>query len=340
MPSAPCTTHARSDPSSSSARASSSVSSGRGTPTSCRVAPAGLVSGPSRLNAVRTPSSLRVGAGVPHRRMKRRREEERDAGLVEAALDDGRRRRDRRRRAPRSTSALPQRLDTDRLPCFATRTPHAATTSAAHDEMLNVPDRSPPVPHVSNTSVVRAATAAPRARASSARGRRSPRAARPSSPGRSAGRRSAPACARPFHDLVHRRRRLVGRQVLVARAASRCRSGNMVDPVYMPSRKLRRMRAALAGQDRLGMKLHAVHRPASRCRRPMIVPSSRVRAVTSSSVGQPVFGDDQRVVPRRRRTARRAREDARGRRARSSTSCRASARGARTTVPPNTAPIA
>ena len=94
MPSAPCTTQARSEPSSPSARATSSVSSGRGTPTSCRVAPAGLVSGPSRLNAVRTPSSLRVGAGVAHRRMERRREEERDARLVEAALDDRRRRGD------------------------------------------------------------------------------------------------------------------------------------------------------------------------------------------------------------------------------------------------------
>src|SRR5215203_2504458 len=51
-----------------------------------------------------------------------------------------------------STSALPQRLETDRLPCFATGTPQAAITIAAAEEMLNVPDRSPPVPHVSNTS--------------------------------------------------------------------------------------------------------------------------------------------------------------------------------------------
>src|SRR5881396_262869 len=49
------------------------------------------------------------------------------------------------------TSALPDRLDTDRLPCLATRTPQAAMTTAAHEEMLNVPDLSPPVPHVSNT---------------------------------------------------------------------------------------------------------------------------------------------------------------------------------------------
>ena len=60
MPSAPWTTQARFDPSSISERAISSVNSGRGTPTSWRVAPAGFVSGPSRLNAVRTPSALRV----------------------------------------------------------------------------------------------------------------------------------------------------------------------------------------------------------------------------------------------------------------------------------------
>ena len=57
------------------------------------------------------------------------------------------------------TSALPDRLDTDRLPCFATRTPHAATTIAAQEEMLNVPERSPPVPHVSNTPSYRADSA-------------------------------------------------------------------------------------------------------------------------------------------------------------------------------------
>ena len=50
------------------------------------------------------------------------------------------------------TSALPHWLETERLPCFATRNPAAAATSAAADEILNVPERSPPVPHVSNTS--------------------------------------------------------------------------------------------------------------------------------------------------------------------------------------------
>ena len=51
-----------------------------------------------------------------------------------------------------NTSALPQRLDTERLPCLATRTPAPASTSAAAVETLMVPARSPPVPHVSKTS--------------------------------------------------------------------------------------------------------------------------------------------------------------------------------------------
>ena len=49
-------------------------------------------------------------------------------------------------------SALPHRLDTERLPCFATLTPQAATTSAATVDTLNVCARSPPVPQVSKTS--------------------------------------------------------------------------------------------------------------------------------------------------------------------------------------------
>ena len=49
-----------------------------------------------------------------------------------------------------STSALPQRLEIERLPCLATRTPAAAATSAAAVETLNVPRPSPPVPQVSS----------------------------------------------------------------------------------------------------------------------------------------------------------------------------------------------
>ncbi len=151
MPSAPWTTQARSEPSSSSARASSSVSSDRGTPTICRRAPAGLVSGPSRLNAVRMPSSRRVCAAcfIDGWNVGAKKNAMFASCSVRSTTAGG---AVTLTPSCSNTSALPQRLDTDRLPCLATFTPQAATTSAAADEMLNVPDRSPPVPQVSNTS--------------------------------------------------------------------------------------------------------------------------------------------------------------------------------------------
>src|SRR5262245_46674896 len=48
-----------------------------------------------------------------------------------------------------TTSADPQRLETDRLPCLATLRPAPATTNAVAVETLKVPDASPPVPAVS-----------------------------------------------------------------------------------------------------------------------------------------------------------------------------------------------
>ena len=50
-----------------------------------------------------------------------------------------------------STSALPHRLDTDRLPCLATLAPAAAATMEAPVEMLTEPMPSPPVPTMSTT---------------------------------------------------------------------------------------------------------------------------------------------------------------------------------------------
>ena len=49
------------------------------------LAPAGLVSGPSRLNTVRTPSSFRTGAGMAHRGVMRGREHEAHPGFGDAA---------------------------------------------------------------------------------------------------------------------------------------------------------------------------------------------------------------------------------------------------------------
>src|SRR5215470_12875105 len=48
-----------------------------------------------------------------------------------------------------TTSADPQRLETERLPCLATLRPAPATTNAVAVETLKVPDASPPVPAVS-----------------------------------------------------------------------------------------------------------------------------------------------------------------------------------------------
>ncbi len=53
-----------------------------------------------------------------------------------------------------STSADPQRELTERLPCFATRTPAPAITNEAAVEILNVPAASPPVPAVSTRHFV------------------------------------------------------------------------------------------------------------------------------------------------------------------------------------------
>jgi len=50
------------------------------------------------------------------------------------------------------TSAEPQRLDTERLPCLAMRPPAAAATTQAPVLMLTLPMLSPPVPTMSSTA--------------------------------------------------------------------------------------------------------------------------------------------------------------------------------------------
>ncbi len=134
------------------------------------------------------------------------------------------------------TSALPHWLDTDRLPCFAIRMPHAARTIADAVEILKVPERSPPVPQVSNTAPggVSMAIAFARmvwAKPTSSVGR-SPLIVKPtSSPAICAWRRVA------LHDRGHRRGRLGGRQVfLVAKLFDEGRKHGHI------SRKLRRIR--------------------------------------------------------------------------------------------------
>ena len=147
-PSAPCTTQARSWPRLFRTWARGSTHSLAKTPISCRLTPAGLDSGPSRLKIVRVPNSTRVGAtwrmalwcrGAIRKQvpasLKARSSSFRSASMLTP-------------RAAR-TSAAPVFDDSARLPCLATGTPQAATTNWAPVETFSVPLASPPVPQVS-----------------------------------------------------------------------------------------------------------------------------------------------------------------------------------------------
>ena len=75
-PSEPWTTKARSGPRPASALAINSAACAEGAPISCRVAPAGLVSGPSRLNTVRIFSSIASRLRMLHGGVKQRARKE------------------------------------------------------------------------------------------------------------------------------------------------------------------------------------------------------------------------------------------------------------------------
>ena len=151
MPSSPCTTSAWREPSRCSTCAIFSPSAPSATPSTCRCAPAGLVSGPRMLNTVRIPISLRGG---PANRMAGW-----NAGANMKPTPTSRRHRSTLS-GPRSiltpaassTSALPAALVMARLPCLATRRPAPTATSAAMVETLMECVPSPPVPQVSTRS--------------------------------------------------------------------------------------------------------------------------------------------------------------------------------------------
>ena len=133
-------------------------SSGRGTPTTCATGRAGLVRGPSRLNAVRTPSSRRgptawrveAWKAGAKRKVQPVSSRQRCTAAVGASTFTP---------SASSTSALPQLPLAERFPCLATFTPQAATTREATVEMLKVPAPSPPVPQVSTASSARRGSA-------------------------------------------------------------------------------------------------------------------------------------------------------------------------------------
>src|SRR5918994_23175 len=116
-------------------------------PIPCRVAPAGLVSGPRKLKIVRTASSLRTGttkrvapwwAGANMN--------PKPACSMQRATASGA--RSIRTPSASRTSAEPDRPVAERLPCLATAHPAPAAMSAAVVETLKV-WRPPPVPAVS-----------------------------------------------------------------------------------------------------------------------------------------------------------------------------------------------
>ena len=148
VPSPPWTSQARSVPRLARVSAIGRSQRAEKAPVSCRFTPAGLVIGPSRLNSVRVPSSVRAG---PTKRI---------AGWCMGAI---------MKAIPASSSACcatsagtitftpmwesasaaPDFELRLRLPCLATGTPAPAATSAAAVEMLSVPLPSPPVPTMS-----------------------------------------------------------------------------------------------------------------------------------------------------------------------------------------------
>ena len=239
------------------------------------------------------------------------------------ALDDGRRRRDVRRRAPRTRRRC--RTGSTPIDCRAwrpaRRTPRRPSPHA--DEMLNVPTRSPPVPQVSKTS----------AAASTAHGLRPHRPREPDDFGRPLA----------FHGQADQQRGdLRGRarpamiSAIAAAASSVVRSSRRSE-LLEAARRTASQRpgscAASAGPSPVRIDSGWNCTPCighSRCR------SAHDRAVFAGPRGdlelrrQPPRRDDQRVIARRENGSQ-AGEHAAAVVLDRSTSCRASARGARTT---------
>src|SRR5437870_2657481 len=150
-PPVPCTTQARSASRRTSASATGSTQRRSKTPNTRGRTPAGLVSGPSTLKSVRTPSSRRgptacriagwsAGAWRKTKPVVPRHAPRTAAGSSSRTPSASR------------TSDPPAAPESARLPCWATGTPAPATTSPAAVETLNVEAPSPPVPHVSTAS--------------------------------------------------------------------------------------------------------------------------------------------------------------------------------------------
>ena len=100
--------------------------------------PAGLASGPSRLNTVRTPSTRRTGITARIAGCRRGANRKAKPPRVEQRAERLRLEVQRHAQRLEHVGASRSASETERLPCLATAAPHAAATSAAPVEILRV----------------------------------------------------------------------------------------------------------------------------------------------------------------------------------------------------------
>src|SRR5438552_6608718 len=196
-----------------------------------------------------------------------------------------------------STSALPHWLDAARLPCFATRPPAPATTSAVIVEMLMLLERSPPVP---TTSIAPSSTTTRSAFARSALA--NPAISSGVSPRTCSAARSAPSCAGVASPAIT--------DPIVASASARV--SVLPDPMRpsasRASKEVLQHEQAVLRQDRFWVELH-------RLERQPCMPQRHDDAVVAARRDGEVAGerrlvDHQRVIARRLGGVRDTGEDA------------------------------
>src|SRR6266545_5973985 len=196
-----------------------------------------------------------------------------------------------------STSALPHWLDDARLPCFATRPPAPATTTAVIVEILMLFDRSPPVP---TTSIAPSSTATRTALARSTLANPaissgvSPRMCRAASSAPSCAAVASPAMTEPITDSASAR-------VSVFPPAT-------IPSASRASKEVLQHPHPVLRQDGFWVELHRFEREP---RMPQPQDHAIVRAGRHQKlVGQRTFVDHERVIARRLRRIGDTREDA------------------------------
>ena len=154
-----------------------------------------------------------------------------------------------------STSALPQVPLAERLPCFATGTPQAATTNEATVEMLKVPAPSPPVPQVST---------APRDASGTARARMA--RAKPTTSSSVSPRAAIAARRAPIWAGVASPSMIAPIAAAASSSVSRSPRASFAEvaldaDLRAEAEEVAQEVLAGGGEDALGVELHALERP-------------------------------------------------------------------------------